>query len=297
MMRKTMLIVLLSFLGTVCFAGQSPWDTIEKMFNKKGTRQSNMFKITFPRNDLNVSIDNVAISPDLAFTTWLAFRPEGRGAMMMGDIVLQESDITVAEFILDSAKIQITGLHNHLINESPKIMYMHILGHGNPVSMAKVMKSVFASIGMPFGEYATPAKKTFDWSPVNAVLGMKGTVAGDVIKYSIPRPDRITENGMEVSPFMGMATVVNFQSDDTKAIVTGDFVLQANEIAPVMHTLISYSISVTALHNHMLDESPKIYFLHFLGYDDPVHLADGIKAALGEIGKGTKSGKTKFNLK
>jgi hypothetical protein len=296
-MKKIISVILLCLLSAVAFSATSPWGRIEKLFGKKGITNGTMFKITFPRTDLTVNIDNVSISPGLALTTWLAFNPMAKGAMMMGDIVLLESELQMVQYKLDSAGIKITALHNHLQGESPRIMYMHISAQGDPVMLAAIMKSVLLSTGTPVGEYSLPPAKSANWSDVDSVMGAKGTVKGDVIQYSIPRPDIITENGMEIPPFMGTATSVNFQATDTRAIVAGDFALLANEVSSVIHALTGYSIAVTAVHSHMLDESPRIIFLHFLGFDDPVHLADGIKAALHEIGRAKKPGKTKFNLK
>jgi hypothetical protein len=296
-MKTFIAVLLICFVSTSGFGATSPWGNIEKLFNKKGIERGDLFKITFPRTDLEVTMNDLVLSPDLALTSWLAFKRAGKATIMMGEIVLKESEIGRVEYKLDSAGIEITGLHNHLIGESPKIMYMHVSGHGDALSLAEVVKSIFSVTGTPMGETSSPSGKNFDWSSVDTIIGAKGTKKGSVIQYSIPRPGKITQNGMEISPFMGTASSINFQNDETKTAVTGDFVLLANEIAPVIHTLISYSITVTGVHNFMLDESPKTYFLHFWGYDDPTHLADGIKAALNEVGKETKAEKKKDNLK
>jgi hypothetical protein len=296
-MKKLIAVFLICLVSASGFGATSPWQNIEKLFNKKGIEKGDAFRITFPRTDLEVTVNDLVLSPDLALTSWLAFKRSGKGSMMTGDIVLLESEIGRVEYKLDSAHIEITGLHNHLLGESPKIMYLHISGHGDALAMAAVMKSIFSITDTPMGETSSPSGKNFDWSSIDTIMGAKGMKKGNVIQYSIPRPGKITQNGMEISPFMGTASSINFQNDETKAAVTGDFVLLANEIAPVIHTLISYSITITAIHNDLMNESPRIYFLHFWGYDDPIHLADGIKAALNEIGKETKAEKKKSDLK
>ncbi|MFI5252422.1 MAG: DUF1259 domain-containing protein [Bacteroidota bacterium] len=296
-MKKIFVTMMVFTLSVYCFSAPTTWSQIEKLFQKKGATQGDMFKITFPRTDLDVTMESIKISPDLALTTWLVFKPAGKSAVMMGDLVILDSEVPRVELMLDSAGIAVTGMHNHIIGESPEIIYMHIMATGDAVKLAGTMKNIFAATGTPIGETATRTSKYFDWSPVDSIMGTKGTVKGDVVQYGIPLKEKVMDNGMEITPYMGLTTSVNFQIDGSNAAVTGDFVLLSRDVQAVMHTLLSYDIPVTAIHNHLMNESPKIYFLHFWGYDEPVHLANGIHAALDAIGKGTKKGTAEFNLK
>ena len=295
-MKRITLLSLVLVFASCCFAARSPWEKIERIFNKKGTLKGDVYKIAFPRSDLDVSVGEIKLSPNLALTNWLAFKTIPKGVMMMGDLVLLESDIKGVEFILDSAGIDITALHNHIVGESPKLMYMHISGHGDASALAAAMKNVFSAIGVPIEEDAPPPSTT-DWAAVDSILGAKGTTKGEVIQYSIPRPDKVLQDGMEIPPYMGTAIAINLQKVDDKAVATGDFVLLSGEIKPVIRTLVKGGILVTAVHNHMLNESPRLFFVHFWGFDDPLRLAETLKAVLKELGNEQRTAKIPYNLK
>jgi hypothetical protein len=292
-MKKIIVVVLFCFLNSICFASISPWGIIENTLKKKGTVNGDVLKITFPRPNLAVTIENVSLSPGLALTSWLAFKRTVKGTLMTGELVLQEEEIPRVQYKLDSAGIRITALQNHLTGETPKLMYMNIRAQGDPRKLALVMKSIFIITQTPLGETALSRTPSFNWAEIDSILGIKGTINGNEIQFTIPRPDKIMEDGVEFPPFMGTASTINFQPTDIRVIVSGYFVLLANEVAPVTRTLTSYSIGITAQYSQSTNESPRIVFLHFLGFDDAGHLADGIKAALDNIGKVKKSGKSK----
>jgi hypothetical protein len=258
------------------------WSGVENVLGRKGTVQGAVTKITFPRSDLHVKAGNVSLDPALALTSWLAFSPMGESAMVMGDLVLLESEIAPVEKSLLENGLKISAIHNHILGEEPKIMYMHVGGVGDAVKLAEGMKAVFAQTGTPVAQ-TTPAASPSapDWSDVEKAMGRAGKHNGNVIQFGVPRAEKISEQGMEIPPFMGMATVINMQKIDEKnAATTGDFVLLAAEVEPVTHALIGSGFTVTAIHSHMLFESPRLIFLHFWRVGPAIELAQGLKNAL-----------------
>ena len=258
------------------------WSGIETVFGRKGTGQGDVFKVTFPRTDLKVKMENVTIDPGLALTSWIAFRPMGADTMAMGDMVLLEKEIAPAMGKLIENGFEVSALHNHITGESPKVMYMHFEGLGGAVKLAESMKAVLAQTKTPLGPPPPKVEHAvlIDWGEVEVILGYKGNHNGKLLQFGIPRVERIREGEMEVPPFMGMATGINFQKEGKKAATTGDLVLLAEEVNPVIRALTENGIAVTAVHNHMLNETPRLFFIHFWGYDDPEKLARGLRAAL-----------------
>ncbi|AUM65774.1 peptidoglycan-binding protein LysM [Brevibacillus laterosporus] len=264
------------------------WESVKRVFNK-GSIQNDVFRVTFPRSDLQIKVDHVQIDPNLALTSYLAFKQVGNHSMMMGDLVLLEKEVKPVETKLAELGIEITALHNHIIEENPKIMYLHVAGHGDPVNLAEKMKVALSLTGTPLA--STPPEKspsTFNWSKVEDIIGWKGVQRGKVFQFSIPRPEKITEKGVGIPPAMGIAMPINFQLIGEKAATTGDFVLLSNEVNPVVRELTKNGITVTAIHNHMLNESPRLFFLHFWGVDEPEKLARGLRAALNQTTVGTQ---------
>lgn len=264
------------------------WESVKRVFNK-GSIQNDVFRVTFPRSDLQIKVDHVQIDPNLALTSYLAFKQVGNHSMMMGDLVLLEKEVKPVETKLAELGIEITALHNHIIEENPKIMYLHVAGHGDPVNLAEKMKDALSVTGTPLA--STPPEKspsTFNWSKVEDIIGWKGVQRGKVFQFSIPRPEKITEKGVGIPPAMGIAMPINFQLIGEKAATTGDFVLLSNEVNPVVRELTKNGITVTAIHNHMLNESPRLFFLHFWGVDKPEKLARGLRAALNQTTVGTQ---------
>jgi hypothetical protein len=261
---------------------------LEKAFGKKGTVQGNVYRVTFPRTDLKVTIDGFPVAPGLALTSWVAIHKMGQTSMMMGDFVMLDAEEPAVVAKLVSLGLGVTAIHNHLVNEKPAIKFLHFSGSGDAVKLAEDIKSAFALTGTPLGQAPAPAAGTppapaanaIDWSAVEAVLGTKGKKAGAVISYSFPRNEKLLESGMEMPPAMGMATGINLQMENGKAGTTGDFVLLADEVNPVVNALVEHGINVTAIHNHMLYDEPRLFMLHFWGVGDPGKIATGLKAAL-----------------
>ncbi|MGE5474681.1 MAG: DUF1259 domain-containing protein [Ignavibacteriales bacterium] len=257
-------------------------ESIEKIIGKKGTMQDGVLKFTFPRYDLKVSIGPVSIEPELALTSWMAFHNVGNQSMVMGDIVLLENEIDPVASQLIANGFKITALHNHLLHELPRIMYLHFSGIGDAVKLAQGIKNVFSMTKTPLTGHTTSQTLPQEyWSAVEIIMGKKGNCVGKVIQFSFPRADKIREFGMEIPPSMGISQAINFQAEGENAATTGDFVLIAKEVNPVIRTLKENGITVTAIHNHMLYESPRLFFLHFWAVDNPEKLAYALRQALG----------------
>lgn len=285
-MKKSLILLFsLFFSFTVAAQQQSPnWQTVEKVFGRKGTVQDDVFKITFPRSDLKVKVGEVSIEPGLALTSWVAFKQIGSRSMIMGDLVLLQEEVAPVMNKFAKDGIQVTGLHNHIIGESPRVMYMHYSAEGDPVKLAETMKTALALTNTPVSPpQPIHSSSTIDWSKIESVLGWTGHSKGNLFQFSIPRAETINENGMIIPPSMGVATAINFQMVGEKVATTGDFVLIASEVNPVVRALTEHGIAVTAIHNHMLSESPRLFFLHFWAVGEPETLAQGLKAALNKI--------------
>ena len=281
-MKKTLLC--LHALMIVCFCfGQIDSTGLNNVFGKKGAIQGQVYKITFPRSDLKVKVDDFSVSPGLALTSWVGIISMGHESMMMGDLVLLDEEVGKVVQKLVAAKLSVTAIHNHLVNEKPNIKYIHFSGNGDALQLAASIKSVLAITGTPLTATA-PQSQTAnpDWSKVEAILGTTGKHNGVLLQYSFPRNEKLKESGMEMPPAIGMATAINFQMEGATAAITGDFVLLADEVNPVVRALTANGIAVTAIHNHMLYDTPRLFMLHFWAVNDPEKLATGLKAALKE---------------
>ena len=263
------------------------WQTqVGEALGKTGSAApGGIYRVGLPRTDLKVTLDGVELNPGFALGGWLAFEKMSEQGMVMGDLVLTETEVNPVMTKLAAGGIEVTALHNHLLRNQPFTMYMHVLGHGDPVKMATVLHAALAESKTPLSSAAaapaSPPQIDFDTAAVDQALGAKGTNNGGVYQFSIPRAEPIKDNGMDVPPPMGSANAINFQpTGGGKAAITGDFVLIAKEVNPVLKALRDHGIEVTAVHNHMLDDQPHLYFMHFWGNDDAKKLADGLRAAL-----------------
>jgi Domain of Unknown Function (DUF1259) len=257
--------------------------SIEAIIGRSGEMKDNVYKIGLPRTDLKVRAAGVDLKPALALGSWMAFRRMGDHTAVMGDLVLLESEINPVLAKLEENGIEISAIHNHVIDEQPRVMYMHYMGHGSEAKLAQALKDALAMSGTPMGPApaAAPAASGHDWKPVQQALGIEGRERGGVLQISVPRKERITmADGMEVPAFMGTGTAINFQPTDKGAAITGDFVMTGGEVNAVIRELKRAGIQITALHSHMLDESPRLFFMHFWANDDAVKLARALRAAL-----------------
>jgi hypothetical protein len=285
-MKRALLLFALSLWSfTSAYAQPMGWERVEKAFGRKGTEQGEMFKIAFPRSDLAVTVGEVSVEPGLALTSWIGFTGMGKKVMMMGDLALLEREVPPVTAKLVAEGVQLTALHNHLIGSTPFIMYLHFRGEGDPERLAGAMRSALSLTGTPMTAppSADATANPADWAKVEAVFGRAGQKKGNLLQMSFPRKEAIREEGMAVPPYLGMANGINLQMVGTKAATTGDFVLIGSEVNPVVKTLVDNGITITAVHSHMLYESPRLFFLHFWGYDEPEKLANGLKAALDKI--------------
>jgi hypothetical protein len=264
----------------------SDWKQVEDAMGRPGqTQPGDVIKFGMPRKDLHVVLDSVNINPGLALGSWAAFKRDGGGAMVMGDLVLTEDEVEPVMMKLQEGGIHESAVHNHLLGESPHVMYMHIASHGDPVQMAKAIHDALALTRTPGPDAAPVAPSTvelgFDQKQVEQILGHTGKINGGVLQIAVPRAETITDSGMTVPPSMGVATALNFQpTGNGKAAITGDFVLLGTEVNLVIKALRQNGIGVTALHSHMLMEEPRLFFMHFWANDDAVKLAKGLRAAL-----------------
>lgn len=270
------------------------WAAVGKALGKSGVLASGqIYRVGLPRSDLKVTLDGVELKPAFAFGSWLAFRSMGdHNAMVMGDLVLTQREVNPVMKKLVESGLEVTALHNHLLRSEPATMYMHVSGHGEPVKLAAALRAGLQESGTPLGETAPATASTIDLdtSAVDQTLGHKGKVNGGVYQVSIPRAETIKDGGMEVPEAMGSAIAINFQpTGNGKAAITGDFVLIAKEVNPVLRALRENGIEVTAVHNHMLDDEPRLFFMHFWANDDALKLANGLKAALDKTTAGKKS--------
>lgn len=266
-------------------AAEIDWSKVDQALGKKGSGlPGGVHKYGFPRSDLKVTVDGVAIKPALALGSWLAFKPAGDGAMVMGDLVLTDTEISSVMQRLIEGGVEITAVHNHLLRTSVPVFYMHVGGHGDPVKLAEVLQAGLALSKTPLSQASPsqpPAPLELDTSALEKTLGYKGTVNGGVYQFSIPRVEAVSEGGVAIPASMGTATGLNFQpTGDGKAAVTGDFVLLGSEVNPVLKALRQHGIEVTALHSHMIDDAPHLFFMHFWANDDAQRLAQGLRAAL-----------------
>jgi hypothetical protein len=264
------------------------WKAVEQAMGRPGQEQpGGVMKFSMPRKDMRVSVNGVAIKAGLALGSWAAFDKPGDGSMVMGDLVLTPEEVEPVMNKLEAGGIEVTALHNHLLWESPRVMYMHIRGHGDAPKMAGAIHAALSLTKTPGPEpkgAATAAKFELDQKQIEAALGHAGKVNGGILQVSVPRAEKISGNGMPVPPSMGVATSINFQpTGGGRAATTGDFVLIASEVNPVIRALRENGIAMTALHSHMLDEQPRLFFMHFWANGDAVKVAQGLHAALEKI--------------
>jgi hypothetical protein len=286
-MRFILRYLVTFFIVPMCFAqgpaNADPWKNVGEQLGRTGAVQpGDVYKVGLPRTDLHVSVGDVEIKPALALGGWVAFKQSPHGAMMMGDLVLTEDEVAPLTLKLQAAGIEQTAIHNHVLHESPRVLYMHIEGHGEANDLAKALHDALAVTKLPPATASKPADLVgIDQQQVEQALGRKGKVNGGVLQFSVPRAEKIMEEGMEIPPSMGTATALNFQPTGSgKAAITGDFVLTAAEVNPVIRALTKNGIAVTALHSHMLKEEPRLFFMHFWANDDAVKLATGLRAAI-----------------
>ncbi len=288
--RQLALTAILAGMSSLAVAADDDWQArVGEALGKTGSAApGGIYRVGLPRTDLKVTLDGVELKPGFALGSWLAFEKMGQEGMVMGDLVLTMDEVNPVMTKLAAGGIEITALHNHLLRNQPFTMYMHVQGNGDPVKLAGVLHTALAESKTPLSTAAapspTPPPIDLDTAAIDQALGAKGTNNGGVYQFGIPRAEPIKDDGMDAPPAMGSAIAINFQpTGGGKAAITGDFVLIAKEVNPVLKALREHGIEVTAIHNHMLDDQPHLYFMHFWANDDARKLAEGLKAALAQI--------------
>jgi hypothetical protein len=271
---------------TSAHAQEIDWQKVDDALGRKPAVSGDVRRYGFPRSDLTVTLDGVTIKPALALGGWVAFKPMHGEAMVMGDLVLLDSEVNPVMLKLIEGGLEVTAVHNHLLRASPATFYLHVGGHGDPAKMAAVIRDALGASQTP---PSTPAAAgtapaiDLDTAQLDQIVGVKGQANGGVYQFAVPRRDPVSENEMPLSPVgpLGVANAIGFQpTDGGKAAIAGDLVLTGDEVNPVIKELRANGIDVTAVHSHMLDEQPRLFFLHFWAVDDALKLAKGLRAAL-----------------
>jgi hypothetical protein len=262
------------------------WAAVDQALGRAGAVQPDgVHRYSFPRSDLAVQLDGVQIKPALALGGWLAFQPMGSDALVMGDLVLTPEEVSPVMSALLNGGLRVTAVHNHLLRATPQTIYMHVWGKGDPARLAATLRGALAQshtpLAAPAAPMAQPPALDLDTAGLDRTMGKAGKANGGVYQFTFPRAEKIMDDGMVEGASMGTGTSVNFQPlGGGGAATTGDFVLLASEVDPVMRALRSGNIEVTALHSHMIGETPTIYFMHFWGVGPAAQLATSLKAAV-----------------
>jgi hypothetical protein len=281
-----MTVCVVAVIAPAAYAQGIDWKKVDSAIGRSAAVTADVHRYGFPRSDLQVKVDDVAIKPGLALGGWTAFKPMHDGAMVMGDLVLLGNEINPVISKLQTGGLEVTAIHNHLLRAEPMTFYLHVGGHGDPVKMATTIHDALATTKTPMTAQppaGTPPAIDLDTAQLDQIMGAKGNNNGGIYGFGIPRNSPIKENGMEIAPAgpMGAATGINFQpTGGGKAAITGDFVLIGSEVNPVIKALRENGIEVTAIHSHMLTEEPRLIFMHFWANDDALKLARGLRAAL-----------------
>ena len=285
-MRSLLVItVLVLTIAGVAGAADPDWKLVEQALGKPGQLQAgDVFRVGMPRTDLAVTVKGVPVKAGFALGSYAAFKQIGDQAMVMGDLVLLDQEVPAVMSGLFAGGLEVTAVHNHLNEMAPHVMYMHYAGRGDAVQLAAALRQALSASATPFGPARAPvtAGPALDGKLIEQALGRTGReVGGGVFQVTVPRAETITEMGQPLLPAMGVTTVLNFQpTADGKAAITGDFVLLDKEVNAVARTLRQHGIDVTAIHNHGLTDTPRLFYMHFWATDDAVKLARGLKAAL-----------------
>ena len=257
-------------------------DGIAKAMGKEGELIGEMYKVSFPRSDLTVNVKNVAIKPALALMAWAGFIKSGSTAITYGDLVVLEDELNPVISKLEAGGVEVSAVHNHLLHETPRVMYIHFVGSGNEAEMAKAIRDALALTKSPLVSAASePETKPEIATEIERIIGYRGSMGGDVFHITVPRNEvHVMTMGTMLPSSMGMNTPFNFQLDGKNAAISGDFMLLPAELNPVINALRANGIEVASIHNHLLDNQPSMVFMHFWAYGDAVSLAKGLKAAL-----------------
>lgn len=294
--RKAKVLTAMAVLAFVSLAlGQDEasvdWQAVDEAMGVTGEmNEGGVHKFSLPRSDLELTSSDVVIDPGFALGSWVAFKPVGDKtgeAIMMGDLVLTEDELNGVISRLQEGGVGQTAIHKHLLNEDPPVWWTHIEGHGDPVALAETVRAALEETGTPLeaqeGSSESPVLG-FDPEQLDEIMEYKGEASGLVYKFSVPRAETITAHGEEIPSSMGTANALNFQAlGDGQAAINGDFVMTADEVNGVIEALREHGIQVVTVHNHMMAEKPRLFFMHFWATGDAPELARGLRAALNQV--------------
>jgi hypothetical protein len=289
---RAIIAILVPSLAFACalraVAAETDWAKIDLVFGRSAAVSGAVHRYGLPRTDLKVSLDGVQIKPGFALGGWVAFEPMGETTMMMGDLVLTEAEINPVMTKLLAEGLQVTAVHNHLLRANPPTFYMHVAGTGDAEQLARKTRVALEQSETPWEMGAAPAAAAaelgIDTAKIDEAIGFKGRNNGGVYQFGVPRSDKISQGDMAIPGAMGTSIAINFQpTGNAKAAITGDFVALADEVTPLIKALRDNGIEVTAIHNHMLNEQPRAFFIHFWANDDAVKLAKGLRAGLDAV--------------
>jgi hypothetical protein len=271
--------------GEVARTSNIDWKAVEAALGRTSVVQNgDVHRFSMPRTDLTVTVDGIRLKPAFALGSWVSFKAVSDGAIAMGDLVLLDTEVAAVMTRLQESGIEQTAIHHHVLRESPRVVYMHVHAHGDPVRIASGLKAALALTGTPASSAPSPAvvgDAPLDTVAIARTLGVTGRMSGGVYQVSVPRAETVRDSGREIPAVMGLATAINFQPiSEGKAAITGDFVMTAAEINPVIRALRKNGIEVTSLHNHLLFDEPRLFFMHFWANDDALRLARGLREAL-----------------
>ncbi|MGE5094749.1 MAG: DUF1259 domain-containing protein [Betaproteobacteria bacterium] len=291
---KIIPLIVSLFVSAAVAADEAPWmGGVAQALGKKGSAMpGGVYRVGLARSDIKATLDGVELKPAFALGSWLAFTNAGNHGAVMGDLVLLATEVNPVMKKLQDGGIEITALHNHLLRNEPFTMYMHVMGHGDPAKLAATLHDALQESKTPLSDSpagVSPAPLDLDTAAVDKALGHKGKANGGVYQFSIPRSGKVRDGGMEVPEAMGSAIAINFQpTGNGKSAITGDFVLTAKEVNPVLKDLRENGIEVTAVHNHMLNDQPRLFFVHFWANDETSRLLPGLHKALLDVNTAKK---------
>ena len=267
----------------------SKWADVDKNLGRSGQESDGVYKVGFPRSDLNVHIGPTKLEPGAALGSWAAFGGSGNDVITDGDLVVTSDELGPVVSALQARQLEVTGIHNHLAGETPAVYYVHFFGRGTAARLSSAVDAALKATKTPRGPSppAAAANITYDRAAIEKVLGKQGQAKGKVLSFSFPRAHKITMHQQELPPAMGMATSINLQPSAKGVAATGDFVVDEPQVQAVVHALREHNILVTALHNHLLDDSPRMVFMHFWAEGSAGDVAQGLKAAV-DASSGTK---------
>jgi hypothetical protein len=293
--RIAIVVALFSFavssLPVLIYAQEVPpeYQQVLKIVGKSGDYKSNVLKVNVPRNDIHVTIDNLAVPTPFGFGGWFAMtKGDGGEDVMMGDLVLLQEEVNpVMSALLDNG-LEVTALHNHFFWENPRVYYMHIHGHGKAAALAEHIQPALALIGKgqpPPAPATNPAKTSLDTAKLAKIVGHDGELNGAVYKITVGRDDiKLKEMGATINSRMGLNTWAAFYGSDDDAAIAGDVAMLEGEVTPTLKALRAHGLDVVAIHHHMIGTQPTVIFLHYWGRGKAEQLATGFKAALDQLG-------------